>query len=64
MGGVGAAMLAGTVVSAVLGGVAGLAFAVTRDQGLVQTVLSYQIGGLVAAMAFLTLSQRQARLRG
>jgi hypothetical protein len=50
-----AAMLAGLMVSAVTGGLAGLAFALSQDRGLFQALLSYQIGGLVAAMAFLAL---------
>lgn len=51
--GVGALMLAGTIVSALIGGLAGVAFSVTRELGLLQLLLSYQIGGLVAVMAFI-----------
>lgn len=50
-----AAMLAGLMVSAITGGLAGLAFALSHDRGVFQILLSYQIGGLVAAMAFLAL---------
>lgn len=56
-------MLAGTVVSAISGGVAGLAYSLTRDQGLVQTVLFYQAGGVMAVMAFLAMAQRPALRR-
>lgn len=56
-------MLAGTVVSAVSGGVAGLAYSLTSDHGLVQTVLFYQAGGVMAVMAFLAMSQRPALRR-
>lgn len=56
-------MLAGTVISAVTGGMAGLAFALTRDHGLAQTVLSYQAGGLMAVMAFLAMAQRSSLWR-
>ena len=50
-------MLAGTVVSAVMGGMIGAAFSITSDHGLVQTLFSYQIGGMAAVMAFLALAQ-------
>ncbi len=50
----GAALLAGTVISAVMGGLAGLAFALLHDHGVVQTILSYQFGGLLAVLAFVT----------
>lgn len=48
-------MVAGTVVSAVIGGVAGLLFADAHDHGLVQTVLAYQIGGTIAVLGHLAL---------
>lgn len=51
-------MLAGTVLSAIAGGVAGLAYALTRDHGLAQTVLSYQAGGMMAVMVFLAMARR------
>ncbi len=47
-------MLAGIVVSSVLGGFAGLACAMTQGQGLIQTFLAYQIGGMLAMTAFVT----------
>ena len=53
-------MLAGTVLSAVTGGMAGLVFALTRDHGLAQMVLSYQAGGLLTVMAFLAMAHRLA----
>ncbi|MCF8511221.1 MAG: hypothetical protein K9G43_07230 [Rhodobacteraceae bacterium] len=53
-------MLAGTVLSAVMGGMAGLAFAMTRDHGIVQSVLAYQVGGLSAVLAFVTIAWPQA----
>lgn len=55
-------MLAGIVVSAVMGGLAGLAFSLSHESGVLETLLAYQIGGLLAVMAFLTLS-RTASLR-
>ena len=55
-------MLAGIVVSAVMGGLAGLAFSLSHGSGVLETLLSYQIGGLLAVMAFLALS-RTASLR-
>ena len=51
-------MLAGTVLSAVTGGMAGLVYALTRDHGLVHTVLSYQAGGMMAVVVFLPTCQR------
>lgn len=50
-------MLAGTVVSAVMGGMAGLVFAVTRDQGALQVLFAYQAGGMLAVLAFVTAAQ-------
>jgi hypothetical protein len=57
-----AKMLAGIVVSAVMGGLAGLAFSLSHGSGVLETLLAYQIGGLLAVMAFLALS-RTASLR-
>lgn len=56
-------MLAGIVVSAVMGGFAGLAFAVSHEQGLIQSLLAYQFGGLIAILAFFALARpaRQGR---
>jgi hypothetical protein len=50
-------MLAGTVVSAILGGMAGLAYGVLHDHGLVQTLLTYQMGGLMAVLAYIGMAQ-------
>lgn len=50
-------MLAGIVVSAVTGGLAGMAFSLSHDRGLLETLLAYQIGGLLAVMAFLALAR-------
>ena len=47
-------MLTGIVLSSVLGGFAGLACAMAQDQGLIQTILAYQIGGMLAMTAFVT----------
>jgi hypothetical protein len=58
----GAKMLAGIVVSAVMGGLAGLAFSLSHESGLLETLLAYQIGGLLAVMAFMALA-RPMRLR-
>lgn len=49
-------MLAGTVVSAIIGGMAGLTYAVSHGHGLVEILLSYQIGGGTAVLAFVALS--------
>jgi hypothetical protein len=59
-----AAMLAGTVVSAILGGMAGAAYGLLHDHGLMQTLLTYQIGGLVAVLAFYSVAQPVAPQRG
>lgn len=60
-------MLAGTIVSAVLGGIAGLVYAVTQDQGIAHGLLAYQMGGMIAVLAFIALAQpsqpRKAFLR-
>lgn len=50
-------MLAGTVVSAVLGGLAGLCLAMVQDHGVVQSLLAYQLGGMIAVLAFLASVQ-------
>jgi hypothetical protein len=50
-------MLAGTVVSAVSGGLAGLMFAIGQDFGLVQALVAYQAGGMIAVLGFVTLAQ-------
>lgn len=63
MGPNGAVMLAGIVVSAVMGGFAGLAFAVSHEQGLLQSLLAYQLGGLLAIMGFLTLARPVSQRR-
>lgn len=57
-------MLAGTVVSAVMGGLAGLAFALSQDHGVVQSILAYQLGGLVTVLAFLTGAMMPVARRG
>lgn len=63
MGPNGAVMLAGIVVSAVMGGFAGLAFAVSHEQGLMQSLLAYQLGGLLAIMAFVALARPVSQRR-
>ena len=55
-------MLAGIVVSAVMGGLAGLAFSLSHQSGLIETLWDFQIGGLLAVMAFMALA-RPMRLR-
>ena len=50
-------MLAGTVMSAVMGGLAGLAYALSQEHGIMQSVLAYQFGGMIAVMAFLASAQ-------
>lgn len=49
-------MLAGTVVSAIFGGMVGLACAALQGHGVLQCLLSYQIGGIVAVLAFVAMS--------
>jgi uncharacterized protein YcfJ len=49
-------MLAGTVVSAVLGGMVGLAYAVSQGHGVLLSLLSYQIGGIAAVLTFVARS--------
>ncbi len=49
-------MLAGLVVSAVTGGLAGLAFALGNDHGVVGALLAYQIGGMMSAISFVAMS--------
>lgn len=51
-------MLAGTVVSAVMGGAAGLIVALLHQHGLLQTFFAYQLGGGLATMAFLAAALR------
>lgn len=46
------------VLTAVLGGMAGLAFAAVNGHSLLQTLLSYQLGGLVAVLGVITYSFR------
>ena len=40
-----------------MGGLAGMAFSLSHDRGLLETLLAYQIGGLLAVMAFLALAR-------
>ncbi|TXI06597.1 MAG: hypothetical protein E6Q73_00375 [Pseudorhodobacter sp.] len=54
-------MLAGTVVSAVFGGLVGLCFAMVQDHGVVQSLLSYQLGGMFAVLAFLMAADRRTQ---
>ena len=48
-------MLAGAVVTSVLGGILGLAYGISQDHGMVQTLVAYQIGGLATLTAFMSL---------
>lgn len=50
-------MLAGMVVSAVMGGLVGVFYAMAQDQGLVQALISYQIGGTIAVLSYLASVQ-------
>jgi hypothetical protein len=52
----GVTMLAGVLVSAVIGGIAGFCFSLLQGPGVVQMLLSYQIGGMIAVLAFLALA--------
>lgn len=49
-------MLAGVVVSAIVGGMAGAMLAISADHGFLQTLLSYQLGGMIATLGFVFLS--------
>lgn len=58
-------MLAGVVMSSILGGFAGLSYALNADHGLVQAALAYQLGGLLAMTGFIGLAgMERASLRG
>ena len=46
-----------------MGGFAGLAFAVSHEQGLLQSLLAYQLGGLLAIMGFLALARPVSQRR-
>lgn len=48
-------MLAGVLVSAVIGGIAGVGVSLLQNPGGVQMLLSYQLGGMTAVLAFLAL---------
>lgn len=50
-------MLAGFVVVAVGGGLAGLAYAVQNDHSLFSSVLAYQLGGLIAITGYVIMCQ-------
>lgn len=49
------ASLAGAVVSAIFGGLAGLAYALSQDHGVLHSILSYQVGGMAAVLAFVAI---------
>lgn len=49
-------MRAGIVVSVVMGAIAGFCFALVQGEGAVQIQLSYQLGGMLAALAFLAVA--------
>lgn len=50
-------MLAGVLVSAVIGGIAGLCFSLPQGPGVVHMLLSYQMGGMIAVLSFLALAR-------
>lgn len=56
-------MLAGMVVSAILGGMAGAVYGLMNDHGLIQTILTYQIGGLIAVMGYVAFAHPSAPQR-
>ena len=49
-------MIAGVLVSAVIGGLAGLGVALSQNFSGVQMLLFYQLGGMTAILAFLALA--------
>lgn len=57
-------MAAGLVISSISGGVLGLVLARTADCGLAMCVLSYSVGGVVAAAALLLCQMYFAPGRG
>jgi len=57
-------MLAGTVFSAIGGGMAGLALALSCGHNLLQIVIAYQLGGLIAVLAFITAMLPQPKSAG
>lgn len=55
------AMLSGIVVSVVMGAIAGFCFALVQGEGAVQILLSYQLGGMLAALAFPAMAHASLR---
>lgn len=56
-------MLAGTIISAILGGLAGLTYGLSNDHSLMQTLIDYQVGGLIAVLAFVSMALPARRQR-
>lgn len=50
-------MLAGVLVAAIIGGIAGLAVSLLQDLGGVQMLLAYQLGGMTAVLVFLSVAR-------
>lgn len=57
-------MVVCAILSAVMGGMAGLAYALTQGHGIGQAILSYQLGGLLALMAFSVMVLRLPARQG
>lgn len=55
-------MLAGTVMSAVVGGLTGLGLALTQDQGVFNLFFAYQAGGMLAVLAFCSSARLERSL--
>lgn len=53
-------MLIGVLFSAVMGGLAGTAWALTQNHDLIRVLVSYPLGGLLAVTAFVLLSLLRA----
>ena len=53
----GVTMLAGVLVAAIIGGIAGLAVSLLQDLGGVQMLLAYQLGGMTAVLVFLSVAR-------
>jgi integral membrane sensor domain MASE1 len=54
----GVTMLAGVLVSAVIGGIAGFWLSLLHGPEVVQMMLSYQMGGIIGVLAFLALATK------
>ena len=56
-------MLIGVLISAVTGGLAGMALSVAQGHGLVRLLVSYPLGGILAVIAFILRTTLHAKAR-